>query len=211
MTSGRVTRANASSGGRNSSATFSARSQRHRLGRQLAQHHVQVGDDEERDRDRHAVRHRRRSTGTCRRAERAAGAGAPSAGSPIQPRPRLVSVTPSWVAAITIVAVLDRVAHRGRAEDAALGQLLDARPAHRDQRVLGGHEVRVREHQQQNRENAEGIDHGPRPGRGYSTSRRPSSARASVTRSEYSRSEPIGTPRAMRVTLRPSGDSSRDR
>src|SRR5262249_18588283 len=44
-----------------------------------------------------------------------------------------------------------------------------------------------------------------------STSRRPSSARPSVTSSAYSRSPPTGSPLAMRVTRRPSGLSSRAR
>src|SRR3989442_8021942 len=42
-----------------------------------------------------------------------------------------------------------------------------------------------------------------------SISCRPSSARARVTSSAYSRSPPTGSPRARRVTLRPSGRRSR--
>ena len=46
----------------------------------------------------------------------------------------------------------------------------------------------------------------PRPA--AQMSRRPSSARDSVTSSAYSRSPPTGSPRAMRVTWSPSGRSS---
>ena len=113
-----------------------------------------------------------------------------------------------------VVQLLDRGAHRDRAELTLVHQLLDARPAHGDERELGGHEVGVRTYQHQQPGDADQVGeqmiHGSARPRadGYSTSRRPSSARANVTMSEYSRSDPIGTPRAIRVTRTPSGRSS---
>ena len=128
-----------------------------------------------------------------------------SAGSPTQPSARLANVMPSWVAASASSSFSTASRTASAPNTPALDQLLDPRPAHRHQRELGRDEEPVERDQ-----------HGHRPGTpasrgsaawvsrrrgGYSTSRRPSSARASVTRSEYSRSDPIGTPRAMRVTL----------
>ena len=138
-------------------------------------------------------------------------------GSPSQPSARLVSVIPTWVVAMVWLrfsiacrtATAPKRPSSTRASTRVQRTVTSANSAETKKALRA---IMTNTPTTRTPSRSENDMGGPGLREvGYSTSRRPSSARASVTWSEYSRSEPIGTPRAMRVTRTPSGASRRDR
>ena len=145
------------------------------LGHLLAQHHVQVGEQQVGERDRHGVGGHQppgmrqaaeqrleqvRQRGLAHPAQRQAREGDPHLGG-----------------GDGVVQALDRLLHRLRPEAATLDQLLDPRPAHRDQRELRRHEEGVERDQHEDADQEERVD----AGRG-SWSGSPGGRRAGPTR-----------------------------
>ena len=143
---GRKTRPKTSSGPAHRERDRAGPIERERLRRELA-------DDDVQERDRREARSRPRSSARaaasrCRPPRARAASSDATAGSPIQPRPRLASVMPSCVAAIASSS-RSTARHRGGGAALALAHPeLELRAPHRDQRELGRDEVRVGEHQQ---------------------------------------------------------------
>ena len=125
-----------------------------RLGDQLAEDDVQEGDEQEGQDGGDGVRGGAVPAG--RQAEQRLEQLA-RAGSATKPRPMLARVMPSCVAAMERSRWRRRLDASG-ALDPLGDHLLDARPPHRDQGELGGHEQAVEDHQ-----GRDGEQQPPRP------------------------------------------------
>ena len=167
--------------------------QRERLRHELAERDAEVGEDQEREHVRDPVRERRVEVA---RQERLADG---TEGDPEDGDPDLDGADE-----------LDRVVHQvergARTAAAGLRVRLEARPPRRHERVLGRDEDRVPEHEQEDREDSEGVAHAPLSGAWVLE------GSSKLARSIGNDSDVIGAaPRAPRARAAPGATASRRR